>query len=437
MVDYTLRVTEPADRREDAVAVVRALRREGHIAYFAGGCVRDELLGLVPKDYDVATDAHPDLVRETFGHRRTQAVGAAFGVILVRQGRSQIEVATFRTDLEYEDGRRPSGVVFTNAEQDARRRDFTINGLFRDPLVTDPEDDSIIDHVGGKADLADRILRAIGLPAERFGEDYLRMLRAVRFASRFGLTIEPQTWEAIGQFAPRLAQIAPERVADELRKMLKPPTRGQACELLWDSGLLGVIFRTLPERVPDRPARTPVLDAIAGVRTPVPFGLALAALVLEARHAAGVPVRVSLEPYEISRVRQALRRTLRWSNEETDAFAGAMGLWTLLQENPPGVALMKRFLAGPHNREARHVLLALRFDPTLRPRIDWLEQQLGALGGEDVAPEPFVGGDDLVAMGLPPGPMFKRVLDEVYDAQLEARVTSRQAALEMAQALME
>src|SRR5829696_6438845 len=159
--------SEPPSTREDALAVVRRLHDAGHVAYFAGGCVRDALLGLEPKDYDIATDAPPDRVRQLFP--RTQAVGAAFGVILVRQGRSQIEVATFRTDGKYVDGRRPEGVVFTTAEEDAKRRDFTINGMFYDPL-----DDKVIDFVGGQEDLKNRTLRAIGNPRERFGEDYLR-----------------------------------------------------------------------------------------------------------------------------------------------------------------------------------------------------------------------------------------------------------------------
>src|SRR5256885_2530030 len=170
--------------RDDAVAVVKRLREAGHVAYFAGGCVRDTLLGLQPKDFDIATDAPPQRVRELFTN--TQAVGAAFGVILVRHKKSVVEVATFRSDLKYLDGRRPEGVVFTTAEEDAKRRDFTINGLFMDPL----EGNKVIDFVGGQDDLRNKILRAIGEPNHRFEEDHLRLLRAVRFAARFGLKVE-------------------------------------------------------------------------------------------------------------------------------------------------------------------------------------------------------------------------------------------------------
>src|SRR5213595_1577127 len=186
--------------REDAGEIVKRLRAAGHVAYLAGGCVRDLLLGLEPKDYDVATDAPPERVRKLFNN--TQAVGAAFGVILVRLGGSQIEVATFRTDVSYEDGRHPTEVRFSSAEEDAQRRDFTINGLFLDPI-----DDRVIDFVGGQEDLKARILRAIGEPNHRFEEDHLRLLRAVRFASRFGLTIEPETAEAIRRHAEHLKRI--------------------------------------------------------------------------------------------------------------------------------------------------------------------------------------------------------------------------------------
>src|SRR5438132_61390 len=204
----------PKSTREDASAIVRRLRDAGHVAYFAGGCVRDMLLGLTPKDFDVATDAPPQRVRELFSN--TQAVGAAFGVILVRHRTSVIEVATFRTDLQYKDGRRPEGVVFTTAEEDAKRRDFTINGLFMDPL----DGDKVIDYVGGQEDLRSRTLRAIGEPNHRFEEDHLRLLRAVRFAARFDMTIEATTAQAIARHADHLKRISPERIAEELRMML-------------------------------------------------------------------------------------------------------------------------------------------------------------------------------------------------------------------------
>src|SRR3954449_7011506 len=181
---------KPPSDREDAIAIVRRLREAGHVAYFAGGCVRDELLGIEPTDYDVATDAPPTRVRELFSN--TQAVGAAFGVILVRHRKSVIEVATFRTDLAYRDGRRPEGVQFTTAEEDAKRRDFTINGLFLDPI-----ENRVIDHVGGQEDLKKEIIRAIGDPNHRFEEDHLRLLRAIRFAARFQFEIEQETSAAL------------------------------------------------------------------------------------------------------------------------------------------------------------------------------------------------------------------------------------------------
>src|SRR5947209_8570545 len=202
--------SKPPCLREDALAVVRRLREAGHVAYFAGGCVRDLLLGKEPKDYDVATDAPPQRVRALFSN--TQAVGAAFGVILVRHRRSQVEVATFRSDGTYLDGRRPEAVRFTTAAEDAQRRDFTINGLFLDPVA-----DQVIDFVGGREDLKAGVIRAIGEPSARFGEDHLRMLRALRFAARFGFQIEPRTQDAIRRHAPQLVRISPERIAEELR----------------------------------------------------------------------------------------------------------------------------------------------------------------------------------------------------------------------------
>src|SRR5437763_2390306 len=220
MTDAPQGSPRPISTRQDALAVVKRLREAGHVAYFAGGCVRDELLGFTPKDYDVATDAPPERVRQLFSN--TQAVGAAFGVILVRHRKSVIEVATFRTDLQYKDGRRPEGVVFTTAEEDAKRRDFTINGLFMDPL----DGDRVIDFVGGQEDLKNKVLRAIGEPNHRFEEDHLRLLRAVRFAARFGLQVDAATADAIQSHAAQLKRISPERICEELRLMLGAPSRG-------------------------------------------------------------------------------------------------------------------------------------------------------------------------------------------------------------------
>jgi poly(A) polymerase len=237
--------SKPPCSRDDALEVIKRLRRSGHVAYFAGGCVRDLLMGTPPKDYDVATDAPPKRVRELFSN--TQAVGQAFGVILVRHGPSTVEVATFRTEGIYSDGRRPDSVAFTSAEHDAQRRDFTINGLFLDPLENPPAG-KVIDYVQGQDDLRHRVLRAIGDPHRRFAEDHLRLLRAVRFAARLGFEIEPATAEAIRINAPRLKGISPERIADELRMMLTPPTRHRAWPILWEFGLMPIIFRFLPAR---------------------------------------------------------------------------------------------------------------------------------------------------------------------------------------------
>ncbi|MEX0586183.1 MAG: CCA tRNA nucleotidyltransferase, partial [Pirellulales bacterium] len=206
-----------SSQRDFALEIVRRLRDAGHEALWAGGCVRDQLLGLAPKDYDVATNATPDQIREVFGRRRTLPIGAAFGVITVLGPRSagQIEVATFRTDATYSDGRHPDSVTFTNAEHDAQRRDFTINGLFFDPVANE-----VVDYIGGQQDLETRILRAIGDPRLRLREDKLRMLRAVRFAASFGFQIEPATLQAIQEMAPEVTTVSAERIGMEIRRML-------------------------------------------------------------------------------------------------------------------------------------------------------------------------------------------------------------------------
>jgi len=311
------------------------------MAYFAGGCVRDALLGLPPKDWDIATDAPPQRVREIFPD--TQAVGAAFGVILVRQGQSVVEVATFRADNVYEDGRRPTSVRFTSAQEDAQRRDFTINGLFFDPL-----EDRVIDYVDGRADIEARRLRAIGNASQRFEEDHLRLLRAVRFAARFDLEIEPATAEAIRSAAPRLRGISPERVGDELRLMLTPPSRDHAWRLLWALRLGPVIFRFLPHPPQTLDMHRSIFLGVAPGR-PVTFGWRWAAATLCARAQTESPadICVLLSKPQVGQCVRAVRQALRISNIESDEIGRTLtGLEPLLNAQPPTLAQKKRFAAG-------------------------------------------------------------------------------------------
>ena len=388
--------------------------------------MRDLLLGLEPKDYDVATDALPQKVRSLF--RNTQAVGQAFGVILVRLGRSVVEVATFRTDGKYLDGRHPEEVQFTTAEEDAKRRDFSINGLFFDPI-----ENRVLDFVGGREDLSNKTLRAIGDPEARFEEDHLRLMRAIRFAARFDLTIEPTTRKAIVDHAEHLVRISPERIGEELRLMLTPATRVAAWRHLRDLRLLPVILRFLPGSSTQPPAIPAIFPELDPGRS-IGMGLALAAITLcYRRGSAGLPpILLLLTPEQIRRSVQACRKALKISNDDSDAMAGALDVLPLLRDEPPSVALMKRFLARPHSGDARRLLDAmLKAEPTVS-RITWLRERFAELEKTDVAPPPLVTGDDLIAAGLVPGPLFKRVLDAAYDAQLEGRVRSKEEALEFA-----
>jgi poly(A) polymerase len=418
---------KPYSNREDAVAVVRKLREAGHVAYFAGGCVRDLLLGRTPGDYDVVTDAPPPRVRQLFAN--TQAVGAAFGVILVRIGRSTVEVATFRADGEYRDGRHPTAVRFTSAEEDAKRRDFTINGLFLDPL----DGDRIIDFVGGRDDLAAGLVRAIGNPSERFDEDSLRLLRAVRFAARLGFAIEPATAAAIIAHAQQLKRITPERIAEELRHMLMAATRSVAWQLLVDLSVAPEIFRFLPSATPPRSGRIPSLFQHLSPGTPIPFGLALAAAFVSYRPS---DPETLFAPQSVRSATRAMRQALRISNEESNDFAGTLeGIQRLLTSEPTEVAL-KRFLARPTASLTRQLLKALAA-ANLAPaaRAAELESELSRLAQTDFAPPPLLTGDHLTAMGLIPGPQFKRILDAVYDAQLAGTIATHEQAIHLAKSM--
>jgi poly(A) polymerase len=339
-------------------------------------------------------------------------------------------------------------VVFTTAEEDAKRRDFTINGLFMDPL----DGDKVIDYVGGQEDLKNRIVRAIGEPNHRFEEDHLRLLRAVRFSARFGFKLDEETARAMEGHAGELTRISPERVGEELRLMLTPTTREDAYNLLVWRGLLPVIMRFLPEKWPEVVDEGSFL-AFACMnpevrRRPISFGLALAAMAVDYRGnvAAMTPdsrgnfrhdsdPRALLTEKEIRVSCQAMRQALKISNEEYDQMAGALSFGHLLGEAEPSVATMKRFLARPSSSDARALMEIFWTNGPVGKRIEWLIRRLAELERTDVAPPPMITGDDLTAAGLRPGPLFKRILDAAYDEQLEGRITSKDQALELAQRL--
>lgn len=411
---------DPDRQREFALDVVRKLRAAGHQAYWAGGCVRDRLLGRTPKDYDVATDAAPPLIRELFGRKRTLAIGAAFGVITVLgpPGAGQIEVATFREDMEYRDGRRPEGVRFSTAEQDALRRDFTINGLFFDPV-----EDKVIDFVGGQEDLRAGVLRAIGDPFERFREDKLRMLRAVRFAATFAFRLDPATRDAIRQMAMELNVVSAERIAAEMQRVLVDRHRTTGLRLLLDTGLAETV---LPEIVPrddagqDRLERAlAVLDALEGPS----FPLALAALLqffVDREAAAAVGYRWRLSNLQVDRV--------AWLVEHRGQLRGAAAKrWSAVQP----------ILAAPGGEDVvRLEEAAARAGLGDPANAAWCRAALERPRAE-LDPPPLLTGDDLKSQGIRPGPKYKTILDRVRDAQLDGEIQNKDDALALARRIAE
>lgn len=410
----------PVDRqRQAAEKIVRLLQEAGHTAYFAGGCVRDMLLGLDPTDYDVATEARPQQVCDLF--RSTRRVGEAFGVVLVRLMRCEIEVATFRTEWGYADGRRPDHVDFSDAEHDARRRDFTINGMFYDPLA-----DRVIDYVGGRDDLDARLIRCIGDPDQRFDEDYLRLLRAVRFAARLDWTIDADTARAVTRHAAKLARISRERIAMEMRQMLERPSRARAVRLLNRFKLDGIILEESHQD--DEPAMLAALPPEADYVT------ALAAWALDRHLQIEDSARLAdaLQQVKAVQIVRRWRAALVLSNTHSDQFRALLrklpGVldWALLD-----VAQRKRLLARPDWPKLRQLAAVL---PEVDRAVDLpaLDEQADRLFAEGVAPPPLISGDDLIAAGFQPGPVFKAILDRVYDAQLIGRIDAREQALALA-----
>lgn len=418
------RASDPILAREVATRIVRVLREAGHLAYFAGGCVRDALLNLHPTDYDVATDATPSTVRGLF--RSTDAVGASFGVVLVHErtpaGRVTVEVATFRSDGPYSDARRPDAVKFSDPPSDAARRDFTINALFLDPLAPAGPggEPAIIDYVNGRADLRAGVIRAVGDPDQRLAEDHLRALRAVRFAARLGFVIEPGTAAAITRHASELRGVSRERIGEELRRMLEHPRRAEACGLLQRLGLDGPVL--------GEPGRADVaLRLLGGLEGTCDPMLALAAWVLDRENAAAM----GLGDQEVVDTARRLRAALCLSNDESAALAGVLSVHQRVLRAWASAALAqrKRLAASPWFEGA------MRLIANAHPELgNFVREEVGRLSGDGVGltPEPLVTGDDLIAAGFRPGPAFRRILEGVYDAQLEGRVRDRAAGLELA-----
>lgn len=403
-------------QREAAERVVRTLVSAGHTAYFAGGCVRDELLGLEPTDYDVATDAHPDVVERLF--RRTKSVGKSFGVVLVRDSGTTTEVATFREESGYSDKRRPDEVRFADAEADARRRDFTINALFIDPLdARERAGGRLIDHVGGADDLERRTLRAVGDPSARLAEDHLRGLRAVRFASRLGFAIDDATRSAVRAHASELEGVSRERVGDEVRRMLSHKERATSARLMQSLALDAPVLRD--GAMPDAE-----LLALESLTPGAGATLALAAWAVD--RLASRDER--LDESGVATIVRRLRGALVLTNDESDDLRDVLTSTVRFRDDweDAGVAQRKRWGAHP-SAVGAIALIASRHPEradALRADIEKLSRTPSGL-----APEPLVTGDALIAAGLSPGPMFGTWLDKVYDEQLEERVRTPESAL--------
>jgi len=395
--------------RTAAVQVVQRLTAAGHESYFAGGCVRDRLLGLEPIDYDIATAATPEEVGMVF--KKVQSVGQSFGVVLVRVGGHVIQVATFRTDGVYSDGRHPDAVTFSDAEHDAQRRDFTINGLFEDPIK-----DTIIDHVGGRADLQARLVRAIGDANARLAEDHLRMLRAVRFAAKFGFAIESETADAVRHNAPKLQGVSRERIGGEVRRMLSDVNRAVAAWELQYLGLDAAIFQ--------EPSRKVAPTRLGHLPEDVAYPTALAAWILDRQIASGELPTETLNRWA---------GLLMLSNDEHESTAAALDVFRVMGTTwlHLGVAGQKRLAVSAGFQPGLQLLHA-----TDRQAFVDVRRWVLELSKSGLAPPPFITGDDLIAAGLKPGPAFSEVLSSVYDAQLEGSVTTKPDALEMAHAVL-
>lgn len=425
--------------KSSANYLAKILTEAGHTAYFAGGCVRDKLLDLVPKDYDIATSATPAEVLKIFPG--SNEVGAHFGVVIVKHDGQHIEIATFRTDGSYKDGRRPDSVIFSTPEEDAQRRDFTINGLFEAPISG-----AIIDHVGGMADLDARVIRAIGEAEQRFQEDALRLLRAVRLSTTLDFPIEPKTLAAIQSNAHLLEKISPERIRDEFSKIITSPSRRRGLELLVETHLIEHFIPEFlqligceqpPQWHPEGDVYVHTCIMLDMLEADAPLSLCLATLLHDI---AKPPTQTTDSDGRIrfnghdsmgaDMTREILTR-LKYPNaiirDAEHMVARHMQFMNVQQMRK---AKLKRFMSEPtFDLEMELHRVDCASSNGFTDNYEFLTEKSDEFANEPLIPPPLITGKDLIEKGLKPGPRFKQILDEIQTEQLENRLTTREEAL--------
>lgn len=436
--------SSPVTLRDAACDLARCLRQGSHTAYLAGGCVRDALLGKTPHDYDVATSATPTQVIAMFPG--ANEVGAHFGVVIVNHHDYLIEVATFRNDGFYRDGRHPESVSFSTPEEDAKRRDFTINGMFQDP-----ETDELIDFVGGKADLEARLLRAIGDPSHRFEEDALRLMRAVRFATALDFQVEGATWRAVQSLAPTIAKVSPERIRDEFAKIMVSPHRARGLDLLVESVLAAHFLPEVlplmgceqpPQWHPEGDVYTHTRIMLEMLRDDAPLELCLAVLF----HDIAKPLTQTVDDSD-GRIRfnghdalgaemaESILRRLRFPNHVIEDVAFMISRhMQFMNVRQMRTAKLKRFMsANTFEQEMELHRVDCGSSNGFTDNYEFLLKKKEEFANEPLIPKPLVTGNDLIQMGLRPGPVFKQLLESVQTEQLEGRLTGREEALRWVQ----
>jgi poly(A) polymerase len=427
--------------KEKATEICKFLQKEGHQAVLAGGCVRDSLLGIAPHDYDIATSAHPDEVKDIFSN--IKEVGASFGVLILKYKEENFEIATFRTEGDYEDGRHPSWVKFSTMKEDASRRDFTINSIFYDPI-----NDKYYDYFNGAEDLANLRLRFVGAPNKRIEEDHLRMLRAIRFATKYDLDLVGEDMKAIKHYARLINEIPAERIHDELIKLFSIGRSKRALSLLLTSNLLDNIFPEVselqlteqnPEHHPEGDTFTHTLLTLGLLENKDPF-LHIAALL----HDVGKPDTFEIINGKITNhghhkrgrdISEEILTKLKFTNEEKQKILFLVeNHMKPLEAYNMKKSTLKKLVATPYIEELVDLGIADAKSTGKKDlKMEGIKkiQEAMTWPKEEVKPKPLVDGNDLIQLGFKPGPLFKEILDKISDMQLEGEITSRDDALEV------